>query len=380
MTTIREVTPQLVVSIPGTSATADQAAIVSSLAQTAAVGMSQDYSDKTKTVRTGLVVFKEEVLKAIEINKDQIQQVINEQGYLVISDLGCFDGGNFFESFKEIIKDLRARFGNDFTIKVEYSDLGAEAGGFTKNLVENPELLGENVEVKYRSHNFYEKLPYQSNITFCTLGVHWLSKTLVTSNDPNVTLFPTFFEKGTPLHRELTELADRDMATFFKQRKSDTNIFLAMANMTKYGEGDTFSCTARSTMLFMDRVFREMNQDRGVTSGYVPFYYRTAPEYLAQAESSGFELQRESNRVFPCNYVKLFQERKMSEQELATAETAMARAWSEWSIKGLLKEHTDEFYTRLYGYFQTAPATSGSDYHLQNVILKPLFPKEFWLK
>lgn len=216
-------------------------------------------------------------------------------------------------------------------------------------------------------------LTYQSNITFCTLGVHWLSRTLAQGNDPNETLFPTYFKPRTPLHAEFVQLADVDMRTFYEKRKQDTNVFLGMVNMTKTGEGE---CTARKTMTIMDQVLREMNRDLnlGIHSGYVPFFYRTSQEYLSHANECGFDVQTEKNVLCPCDYVKLFNEGMLTREGLALAETNMARAWSEWSIKEIVKEaHIEEFYKRVNEQFQKSPQTSGSNYHLQNVILKPHF-------
>ena len=87
------------------------------------VEMSQEYGSTTQTAINFLQSFKHWVLEAIITFQKEIKKIIETQGFLVISDIGCWDGSHFFEPLKEIIVKLRELFGNSFKIKVIYSDL-----------------------------------------------------------------------------------------------------------------------------------------------------------------------------------------------------------------------------------------------------------------
>lgn len=330
------------------------------------IRMSSEYNSSTGTIKTVLRSFKDWVIQGIENHQDEIQQAIDRQGFLVISDIGCFDGSNFFEPLKEVIVKIRELFGQNFKIKVIYSDLSTTPGEFTKGILNTPEALGADVQTSYQEHNFYHPLPYLSNITLCTLGTHWLS----TSPSSSVSLFPTCFKSDTFEKSEVSQIADADLETFLRARLQDTSIFLGLVNMIKLKkEGGKISFSAQATMQFMDDIAFGID---GIKKGVIPFYYRFPEEFLNMANAVGYHIDRAQNFIFPCDYVQLFKEGIITREKLALCETKMARAWSEGSITAIVgKDRSEEFYDKLHRSFEISPESCGSDYHLQFLTLSP---------
>ncbi len=333
-----------------------------------AVAMSQEYGTATRTIKTSLIAFKDPVIDALEMHKEDLQKAIKTQGFLVISDIGCFDGSNFFEPLQEVIAKIRKLCGFDFTIKVIYSDLSKRPGSFCQKMIENPNLLGTGVEVSYCEHNFYSPLPYLSNVTFCTLGTHWLSQA-PSSGSYTGTIFPTCCSLQSMERKEAEQIAKADLEAFLQARMQDTSILVGLVNMVRIDQGaEKVSFTAQAAMRLMDHVFQEMQQEEA--SGFIPFYYRLPEDFLAAADSLGYRIERAQTVIFPCDYVQAYKEGKISRLQLAAAETKMARAWSEGSVASLVGlSQVGDFYARLERCFEVSAETCGSDYHLQFLVL-----------
>lgn len=113
-----------------------------------------------------------------------------------------------------------------------------------------------------------------------------------------------------------------------------------------------------------------MSQEYSSTTQTIKVALNSFKDWIIEAiENNKNEFQEV---IFPCEYVKLYDQGKITKQQLIEAETKMARAWSEGSILQIVGEiHIENFYKSLYRYFESAPDLYGSDYHLQFLMLYP---------
>lgn len=336
------------------------------------VEMGETYTSATLTIRKVLTLFTIDALKGVEASKEQLQAKINAHHTLVISDMGCYDGFNSFETIKAIIKRVRELYGTDFKIKVAYSDLAPTPQGFMLELLDKPTLLGENITVNYAPHNIYQPLPYQSDITICSYATHWLSQP-ISATQPLSSIFPTCFAINSPERIAIDAISTSDIHKFYTARQQDTTVFVACAHMVKHDEHG-LQCTAQTVMSLMDTVFAEMYQTHKFTksSFYIPFAYRTSNQICTSAITAQAKVILENNITMPSVFSSLYAAGKLSLAAVGAWATKEARGWSTGSVQKLVgADLVEEFYHRLEEKIQQDPLHYVSDHHIQVIITSP---------
>lgn len=331
--------------------------------------MGQTYTMATLTIRKVLTLFTPDVLKGIDATQDLIQAQIIKNQKLVISDIGCYDGFNSFETIKAVIQKIRAIYGSDFTIEVAYSDLASKPYSFMQELLNKPTLLGENVITSYAAQNIFERLPYQSDITICSYATHWLSEKINTSQ-PLSSIFPSRFTSKSAEKKSADIISATDIEKFYQARQADTAAFVACIHMIKQEEHG-LECTAHNVMVLMDDVFSEMYTEREIKSSnfYIPFAYRTTEQITASAAKANCGTLINNAIQMPSVFSELYTQGKLSEIELGQWAAKEARGWSEGSVQALVGEtRVEEFYQRLAQKIQHDPLNYLSHHYIQFII------------
>lgn len=344
------------------------------------VEMSQDYGLDTSTIKTSLDrFFKPLVIGALERNAAFVKQLVADDGMYVTADFGTWDGMNSFETKKAEVNWVRENIDPNIRIKIVYSDLNANPPEHIQELIKNPSgVFGENVEVFYVEHNFYAQLPSvdmdkrplptRMHMTTCTLGTHWLSEPLKTARDSDSSIFPTKFKNEAAL-QEVKQKSASDLRKFMESRLHDSSL-VALSIMVQ-SNGDY---TAKSAMDYMDMAHKALKSEHpSLSDGYVAFYYQSVEEFLHNLDNlDAFTISHHELTLTPCDYVKRYEDGKITKRELAIAQRKMTEAWGTGSIVDLVgSELKDKFFEKVQELFESQEIPRGSVYHLENVVLRP---------